>query len=231
MFNLFRTKDNPKGPNLSKLQELSFDLAESKLSFSLPYGNHRSINDDCCNEHKIKIHDHKTFEYDNQEDSFSYKTILQRHYHYSCFNWPGFAGLNLIVNLYRVSQAENLFDETQLQKAVLQQTFEEVNAFNKKADKNNQTSLHNHAKFSCMGNTRALEHHIVKNSENGTRPHYSFAVSPHHYVSFLFRYQTVRDKDETWYKMAQALEKQILSSLKLELDDSLLKLKETSSAS
>ncbi len=37
LFTLFRTKNNPKGPDIKWLQHLNFDLVGSRLSLSLPY--------------------------------------------------------------------------------------------------------------------------------------------------------------------------------------------------
>ena len=57
MFGLFRTEKNLKGPSLKGGQDLCFDFVDSKLYLSLPYGNHRILENNHDVEQSINIYD------------------------------------------------------------------------------------------------------------------------------------------------------------------------------
>ncbi len=231
MFGLFRTRKNPKGPNIEKVQNLCFELGDSRLYLSLPYGNHSSLENISIIEQKINIFDINRYEYEDKNDISSFWTILQRHYQYSYFNWPGFAGINVMLTLNRFNQVDNLLDEKQLSSMVSKNANISMSVFNNKASEDCKLTISKDFSFMDMNHERLLTYETSQFPMSGTTKHYLAAIAPQHCFDLSFRYPIISDTDETWYKMAQALEKQILSSLKLALDDSLSKLRETSSPS
>ena len=78
MFTLFRTKNNPKGPDIKRLQQLNFDLVGSRLKFSLPYSNDSSPERKHDVNQSIDIYDIDSFCLSELDDLYSNVNVLHR---------------------------------------------------------------------------------------------------------------------------------------------------------
>ena len=222
MFGLFRTEKNPKGPDIKRLQHLNFDLVDSRLSLSLPYSNSTFVDRNHDVEQSFNIYDSGLYERDDIDDSYSYHTLLKRHYEYSRFNHRGYGNIRFGLEVSRINQIENLFEDTQLKNKITLVYTKQNDVFNAKASKNCQISLIHNFEFNRINNENFLCYaESQKLLNNSPQLYFVLPISLHHYVTFSFKHYSVRNTEEVWYQMAKAIEHQILSSVKLELNDEL----------
>ncbi len=224
MFGLFRTEKNPKGPDIKRLQHLDFDLVDSRLSFSLPYSNSTFVDRNHKVKQLINIYDHKS--YNSLEINKLYsiqKLVEKRAYEYSRFNHRGYGMFSFNLNLFRHNQVDNLFDDSLLMEVVSSYVLKENNEWNTKEyiDEDCKLSITQKFQFCSVGGEKYLSYGVAQLYDKVPDLSYIMAISPHHYISFNFSYTSVRNTEDVWYQMAKAIEHQILSSVKLELNDEL----------
>ncbi len=221
MFGLIRTEKNPKGPDIKRLQHLNFDLVDSRLSFSLPYSNSTFVDRNHDVELSFNIYDSGLYEPDDVDDSYSNHTLLSRHYEYSRFNHRGYGNIRIDVEVSRINQVDNLFEDTQLKNNINYISTRHIDVFNSKAAKDCQLSLTHNIEFNRINHENFLCYGESQKFANSPRFHFILPISLHHYATFSFVYHTVRNTEEVWCQMAKAIEHQVLSSVKLELNDEL----------
>ncbi len=221
MFGLFGTEKNPKGPNVKRLQQLNFDLVDSRLSFSLPYSNDTFLERNHEVKQSFNIFDHSLYTHSELEELYSHKLLLQRHYEYSRFNHRGYGGVNFALKISRHNQVNNLFNTVQLKEIVSIYSTKEIEHWNINADKEWKLRISDDFSYVTIGNEKMLSFGRSQTYDNVPMMFYIIAVAPQHYITFSFNYISVRNTEEVWYQMAKAIEHQILSSVKLELNDEL----------
>ena len=223
MFGLFRTEKNPKGPDIKRLQHLNFDLVDSRLSLSLPYSNDTFLERNHEVKQSINIYNSDLYKLDDIDDTCSYHTLLSRYYEYSRFNHRGYGNIRFDLVVYRINPVPSLFDNASLKNIVKSYVGKRNDAWNNKEDidEDCKFSISQDYKFGLIGSNEYLSYGKSRMHDRVPRLNYMMAISPHHYVTFFFKYHTVRNTEEVWYQMAKAIEHQILSSVKLELNDEL----------
>jgi hypothetical protein len=224
---LFSSEKKPKGPDLYRLEELTFDLSGNKLTCSLPFGNCRQSPKPQGNlVPTTNLYDAEQFDKDDGDDWYAIRTILERDFIYSSFNHPRLGKFQLMIMLNKLDNLEsNLFNPLDFQEKVKSRTTFYCQQFNDEIDDPFLKIVpENDYQLSRIGDENYLKYTI--NFQRSPYCHYALAISSEHYITFGFRYYSANSAHKPWYLMARELEQKIMSSVKLELTDSFQQEKE-----
>ena len=228
---LFYSQKKPKGPNLNHLESLSFDLSGNQLSFSVPYGNCKQLpNPQGEVLPQTNLYASEQFDKDEEVDWYSIRAIFIRDFIYSSFNHPRTGKFQLMVMLNKLDNLEsNLFSPQSFKDVVERRVAFSCQQFNDDIDDEFLRILPSKSyEFSHTGNEKFL--YYETDHQLKPHPYYSIALTQGHYITFGFRYYSVREGNEPWFLQAKKLEKQIMESVKLELTPSFQQEKESANA-
>ncbi len=142
------------------------------------------------------------------------------------FNYTGFLGENLgsvdfVIVLRRINSKDiNLFDTKAFKVQLLNQLETSINEFNSEADESSQMYFSGNIESHLINQISYIQYSKSQFDETLTTSGYACPVTDDCYLDFNFRHGTVREKNEAWNMLSQALEMQIMNSVKLELTDS-----------
>jgi len=191
-----------------------FDLSGTILTVQIPDGN--------CKDHpdpqgkitnKINIYENTL---STNCDNDSYVVILQRSYCYSAFMQPKLGTIQLRIMVIGTGDHNtNLFKDN-VRECIITDIYRSFESFNREADQ----GIYPPKEFTSLtiNNQKWLRYEI--DDQGRAYPNYCFVISPNHYITIGFNYIVERDPNEPWLLMAKQLEKDIMSSVKVELSPS-----------
>lgn len=219
---LFSSRKRPHGPNVKQLRPYTIKLSGAELAFMMPDGNRTDIPEPQGSfVESVNI-------YQSTSNENNSTLLVNRNFNYTGFLGENLGSVEFVVLLRRIDNKDiNLFD-TEAFKAQLQNRLEaSINEFNIEADESSQMYFSGNVEAQLINQISFIQYSTSQFDETLITSGYACPVTDDCYLDFSFRHGSVRDKNEHWHKLSQALEQKIMHSVKLDLTDSAIE-KQTS---
>ncbi len=210
---LIATKNKPKGPNTKQLNQYVIDLSGSKLTFTMPDGNSTDIpNTQGTVLAKVNIYENLV----GDNKNLNCTVLAERWFDYKGFLGENLGSIHFLLRLYHTGN-QNLFNQNNFGSYLNQYHSDYCKKWNSDADESCQISSPDSYTVFSSNNIDYLHYKIAEQQSSIMQSLYSVPVTGNHYIEIMFRYIGIKDTNAPWFRLANNLEDNILSSIDLEL--------------